>query len=501
MRPLRTIVLGATAALLLQSFQCSSPELSTAKAALKNQDYAKARTSAEAVLAKEPQSVEALQLLVQVGMATKDTDLMVRACRNIQANPSASPKDKDEASLYLYNAWVTEYNQAITAYNAWTASDDRKDLNEAITRLRAAIAMKPEMTEPAPLLGMALVATGDTTEALRVYERWWESERPGFDVAIAKGIVLDMARAQVLRTMGTPVQQRVDSLQGGGLVYKDRFDVGGRDFYVFSRQDVGAVDGVVEGWTYAPPATLSPGEQARSRQVGVGVLKSLADIVAARGDGQKALDYIATVVNAKPGDPDAAARRAAILIGMGQGTKAIAELKSMLDRTPDDVGIRVAYAGQLAASGQVDEAAAEYERVLVQEPRNEAALYSLAAIYKNKAVARQQAERERTAKDKGGRPAPDNIFLGHLERSASYFERLRQLPTYRDNYTVVDQLANIYDVRGMAPKVAELVRELEAMEPAHRSDKGYYEVLRDLYARLNMLDKAKAIEQRLKTMQ
>ena len=137
----------------------------------------------------------------------------------------------------------------------------------------------------------------------------------------------------------------------------------------------------------------------------------------------------------------------------------------------------------------------QYKSVLDLDPSNESALYNLAANFKNIASIKQRNELDKMDKNKNYRP--DTTYLADLKASAEYFERLRKASIkYRDDIVVLEQLANVHEVRKESAKVRILIMELEALEDKYRASKEYYRIMEGLYGRNKMMDKMKEVQEK-----
>lgn len=495
----RILVLAGFAAFTLQSFQCASPEMSAARKAMKDKDYQKARTSAETVLKGDLDNIEALFILSNASQMMGDLQAATSALRRIQVSSAASPQQKNEASKTVFNLWVAEYNAGITTYNTFISTEKRDDAVKAAGHLTKAMELKPEFSEPLPLLGRIQLTLGDTAPAVVSFKRWWALEEKGFEIASSKGLVLEMPRAQVLRTMGTPIQQTSDSLQDGGRLFKDRYDVGGRDFMVFSTMGAGEVDGKVSGWTYAPASSLSAEEQRRTRTVTLEPLKNLALIEYAQKNPKGSFEWCTIVAKAHPTDGSLTPLRVRLYTELGRMDEALAEIQSLIKANATDMSYRITYASMLDAAGKGEQSRAVYEEVLGIEPANEAALLGLAAHWKGLAYEKQVAERDKAAKDPKYK-RNDQLYFGDLRKSAEYYERIRKSPKYRGDLSVLEQLFNIYDVMSDSKSLAGIVRDLEALEPQYRVDPQWLMIMEGVYVRTNQIEKAKSIEARRKSL-
>lgn len=496
---IRYTIIGAFVALLLQGFQCASPELTSARKAMREKDYAKARTVTQQLVKKELENVEAHMILAEAAKQLGDNMFSGMILRHVLTMPSATAQQKTEASKLAYNLWVGEYNAGIIAYNAFVTGGSNSDAVEARKRLGSALSVKPEISEPLAMLGRLHLDMGDTSNAFKVFNDWWKSEQAGFEVANTKGIVLGMPRAQLLRTVGTPFQQTSDSLQDGGVIHRDRYDVGGRDLYVFSTIGVGEVDGNVDGWTYAPQGSLSPEEQRRIRAVTLDPLKQLAIIDFSQGNFEQALQWCTIVAKAKPSDQDLSPLRTKLYQELGRTDEALAEVQGLIKANPSDVSYRNTYASMLQTLGRNVDAQREFEVVLEKEPVNDIALFNLGALWKNLAADKQKAERDKAASDKKYK-INEKAYHDDLIKAAEYYERLHKLPKYRDDLLVLEQLYNIYEVVRNDSKRNNVIATLEALDSSFGRDENYLGMMERIYVRSNMEAKAKAIEQRVKNL-
>lgn len=486
-------VAAASFALLCQGFQCASSELAVARKAMQGQDYLKAKSALDKALVTNPDDCEALLMLGEVKEKLKDSDGMVAAYEKARKCPGVRPEQQTFISVSLFNLWVVQYNGGINSFNDYVEGKDPEKLNEAQLYVERALEIKPEYSDPFVLLGQILEIKGDTNKAIEIYQRWWEIERPGFDVLRGKSITMSSTRGDVIKALSTPLMTKMDSISNG-VIYKDRFDVGGRDLIVFTMA-LGSADAVIEGWTYNAPPTVTELEKWRTRTAAVSPLKSLAFIAYQRGTYADALTWTNLVMQAHPSDQELVALRTQLLQNLGKTTEAMDELKALIAKDPRSALFRLQYAAMLSGAGSYDESVLQYKSVLDLDPSNESALYNLAANFKNIASIKQRNELDKMDKNKNYRP--DTTYLADLKASAEYFERLRKASIkYRDDIVVLEQLANVHEVRKESAKVRILIMELEALEDKYRASKEYYRIMEGLYGRNKMMDKMKEVQEK-----
>lgn len=488
-RSLYFIVLAAFAALMTSGFQCASTGITSAKRAISNKDYVAAKKHLDEALAANPNDCEAQILLGEVAQLQGDEEAMIKAFEKAKDCPGLTDSQRSNMSLKMFNAWVVQYNAGITAYNTYIQKRDQAQLDKAIVNLTNAVRIKPTFTEPLSLLGGIYESKGDTANAYASYSKWWMVEKPGFDIMIDKDIAIGVSRDAALTILGKPAETRTDSLEGGGTVYKDKIDIGGRTMYVFSSDEKGGSP-VLEGWTYNPPASISTDESWRSRMTSVGPLKAMAFIDYHTGKKEHALEMANVVGRIAPTDHELVPLRSQVLQDLGKTDDALREIERQVEKNPKQVNFRLQYATLLASAGKNKESIEQYDIVLKTEPANETALYNLAAAYKNLAGTKQRDELEKMDADK--KYQPNLSYLEDLKTSASYFEKLRQASgKYQTDIIVLEQLANVYEVTKNKAKVKALIMELEGLEQMNLKNKTYYEIMEGLYSRNNMIDKMK----------
>ena len=495
-RPLHLIVLVAFTALLTQGFQCASSGVSTARRAIQEQDYVKAKTALEEALKQNPNNCEALAMLGDVNGMMNDMEGMVSAYRQALECPEASQKQKQEVSIKMYNAWVGFYNGGIQRYNAYIQDQADSNLNGARENLQAAIDLKPMFTEPYGLLGQIQEMSGDTNKAYATYQAWLDQERKGMDFVISKGLTLDMVRGDVRNAFGEAAETKIDSFPDGTKIFKDRYDLQGTTFLTFSAKEPTKVDTVFEGWTYDPSVNLSDPEKWRARRVPLGPLKAMAFIDYQRGNKEAALASATRVNKIKPSDQELGPLRTQLLQDLGKTDEALAEIEQLMKNEPDVVNYRLQYATLLSGVGRQNEAIDQYKKILEMDPSNSTALYNLAASYKNVASEKQLAELKKMDADENYEP--DMSYENDLKVAAEYFEKLRKSPKYGTDIVVMEQLANTYEVLKEKKKVRMLIMELEGLQVKYANDKQYWRIMEGLYARNNMMEKAEAAAEKAK---
>lgn len=478
----------AVAAVFTQGFQCSSSQMTVAKKAMAAKDYAKAKDALRATLQATPAPCDAYAMLGDAHDSLNEQDSMLIAYRAALGCATLNPRLRDAITVSLYNKYAAAYNLGIAKYNAYAQSQSVDSLNASRSALVTAVSVRPDYTEPLMLLGEVNERLGDTAQAVKVYTQWWEAERGGYEAIATKSIAIGSTRGSVIKALGTPLSTKMDSVEGG-VLYRDAFTLNGKQI-IFSSFAEGGNDALIEGWTYDPATSLTEAEKWRARMANVQPLKNLAYIAYGMAKYEDALKWANAVMRAKPSDQELSALRAQSLQLSGKADEASEELKAQIQKDPTNVSARVQYATMLSGAEKYDEAIAQYKEVLRIDPKNEIALFDYGASCKNLASVKQRAELEKL--DNNKKHVVDTTYLQLLAEAASSFEQLRRVSAkYRNDYIVISEIANVYEVRKDIGKIKALILELEALEEVFSKDKEYYRTMEGIYGRNKMFDKMK----------
>jgi len=487
-RHLLLFVSLTAAAVLTQGFQCSSSQMTIAKKAMQAKDYVKAKSALRGALAETPSACDAYAMLGDAHDSLNEQDSMLAAYKSALSCSTLNPRLRDAITVSLYNKYAASYNEGIAKYNEYATSQSTESLKQSRAALTTAVAVRPEYTEPLMLLGEVNERLGDTAQAVATYTQWWNAERGGYEAIATKNIAMGSTRGSIIKALGTPLATKMDSVEGG-VLYRDAFTLNAKQIIVSSFAE-GSNEAVLEGWTFDPPATLTDVEKWRARMANVQPLKNLAYIAYNSGKYEEALLWANAVMRAKPSDHELSALRAQALQLSGKADEASKELQDQIAKDPSNVNARVQYATMLSSAEKYEEAIAQYKEIINLDAKNEIALFDYGAACKNFASLKQRAELEKQENNK--KYVADTTYMQLLSDAAKAFEQLRRVSAkYRNDYVVISELANVYEVRKDATKVKSLIMELEALEDVYSSNKDYYRTMEGLYGRNKMLDKMK----------
>jgi len=98
------LILGA---LLTEGFQCASPELTTAKLAIRNKEWKKAEMNLESAVAKNSKENEAWILLAQVkeelGKYEEEANIIKQASKNVEDKTTKATLNDMERKLWYHH--------------------------------------------------------------------------------------------------------------------------------------------------------------------------------------------------------------------------------------------------------------------------------------------------------------------------------------------------------------------------------------------------------------
>jgi tetratricopeptide (TPR) repeat protein len=295
------------------------------------------------------------------------------------------------------------------------------------------------------------------------------------------GLTLGMSQKGLEGRLGKPTKiEVVDSL--GGFAYYEP-----QKLYVYF--GAAGEDGKgprVEGWKFyrddATPVVI--------RQASV-TLRSAPYVILGlaaekRGEYDNALRYLQAVSRLDP-ESDVDRVVSNIYIKTNRTADAIKLLEDEIAQSPQDPTLHINLGNLLFQMENYTRAADEFKKVVAMNLERSdvnlhTALFNLGAVYKNWGAKMQ--------KDAGASPSKAQIdaYLKQLRESVSYFEQLREVKP--NDFTVLAELGNLYDVLGDKKKVQATIKSLEEGESIYSGEKSYWRALSRLYLIVDDLKKA-----------
>ncbi|MBS1538910.1 MAG: tetratricopeptide repeat protein [Bacteroidetes bacterium] len=491
---LKLLIIVLCSCLALESFECASPEFTSAKVSYNQKDYLKARDMLEKEVHKNPNNVEGWFLLANTKRQLLDYKGATEAIMIAQNKaPVGDLKNKIAAESYII--WVEVYNIGVNLYNQFqtTRGMDTKKLKE---NLKLGLELKPENLELLALAGSVAEIEGDTASAIKEYNNYIHQCEPLFELAKSKGLAIGMPRWSAIQALGRTDTTSITDLQNGDSLFVDRLRSGGNDVYLYSAKKKDATVASVEGWRINLPKTWIHQERERYFNYNVRPYAALALMYYRQKEYSKAVEAIDKASILTPEDEQNSTFKVQIYEEQGKTAEVLTSLEELSKRNPTNKSYLSQLAFVYSRLQRNDDAIEAYEKSLKIDPTYDLALFNLAAAYKNKASEFQKEETKK--KDANPKYKDDETkYFPLLTKAAEYFERYKQLPQKTGDITTLQQLANIYEVTRDKQKLESIISELESLESSYNTNADYYEFLGGLYARQTSLKKGMAEKSKL----
>jgi tetratricopeptide (TPR) repeat protein len=456
-----------------------------------NKEYKKAEESLEKALKENPKDEEALVLLAEVKNELGDLEGSVRVLNEAEKYVQ-SPKYKDRVPSFKHILWVNAYNKGINYFNDFVANKNNLYLDSALKKFNLAISIRSEMPEFYDLKGRVYEAYKDTTRALDSYRKYVQLIDEEYNLSVKKGIYLDIDRSEALKRLDKPASSIGNRTQLGDSILTDVIMSDNKEIFLFSLAKSGEQQFKVKGWRVNPPKHWPDFERSDWKPLETSPLASIAQIYFDRNDYENSLKYVKMITAFEPGNSLANAFSVELYSRLGKTNEALESIKSLAENNPDNKLYWAQYGDLLLNMKDYSNAIMQYEKALKLDPNYPIALLNAATCYKNRASLAQKEELEKSDKDKKyeikfERYKPD------LEKSGEYFEKARMSPQYENDFNILGELVNIYNVLENQTKIKQFLGELEEIEyliePTNKLE--FYKIMCKTYTDLKLADERK----------
>ncbi len=476
-------------ALLTEGFQCASPELTTAKLAIRNKEWKKAEVNLESAVSKNSKEKESWILLAQVkgelGKYEEEANIIKQASKNIEDKETKSQLNDMERKL-----WVSSYQKCIDQYNRFGTSKDRKDFDSAIYLLNVAISIRPEKAELTRIKGQLYESVNDTAQTITCYNNYIHLIDKELNFAKEKNIYLNMTRDELLKTIGKPAE--TTSMKFSPMsdsIINDFYNINGTELIVTSiEKNKGLFN--VDGWIVNPPANWPRNDKTDLNIISIGPFAELAQLSFQKKDYKKSIEYVLDLLSIDPNNVDANSFLINVYEAQGGTSEALNSSAELVKTHPNNKFYRLQYGQMLFKVEKYNEAIEQFEKAIQIDQNFAAAYRNVAAAYKNKAVLMQREQQEAADKDPKYKKKPE-LYTPFLDKSAAYFLKAKQFKEYANDFYILSELANIYNVTEKKADCLRILEELEKLEPEIPLDQkyDYYLKLVKIYGNLKMSDK------------
>ncbi|HWF45107.1 MAG TPA: tetratricopeptide repeat protein [Candidatus Kapabacteria bacterium] len=471
----RFILSSILTTLVVQFAGCGAADIQSAKLYRQRRDYIHADQLLQKALAEDPTSDEGWYLYTANLYDLKEYE---KISNIIDTAMLYSTTHRQELQSLKHNTWVELYNGGYSTYNA---NPDSKDAQQsAIGYLESARKLEPEQPETYELLGAVYYAMSDTAKGLANYLSEINQVAAAYDQGVAMGLMLHMSPEAVQRAIGgAPARQQAVALgaSDSALVYV----YPSKQAYIYFERAKPHDPWQLSGWRIGADETagmqpLAVSVQAYELVANDYYQKGLTDLrngdkTSASTQFDKAIPLLMTLQQIDPSNDFAAEAIPDIYTRLDRTDKAKTEYERILAEHPS-TQMYVSYGTLLLKSQDYTGAIGAYQKALAITPSYEAALYDLAAVYKNQAASEQKANPK------------DPKYKDDLMKSTDYFEQLHAIN--KNDPSVLENLAENYDILGQKDKATGLIGEFEALKSTDASNTPeYWEMLGKLYARAN----------------
>ncbi len=481
--------------LLMQGFQCASPEMTTAKLAVKNKDWQKAKQYLEKEIEKNQANGEAwimlVETLIKLDENNKQSSFLDEATTAILTGERyiTGKELVDRIPYTKYSVFAACYNSGIEYLNTYISNPDKKadDFNKSINNFNNCLKLRPKNPEIYRFIGMAYEAKGDIPNTNLNYNKFADMLKNEVALAKEKNINIKMERTEALKNLGKPKYSngfKIGDEKVNDSLMVDAYEYQGKELLVYSVKEA-SNPFILEGWRLDLPKDLTNPERFQPFSFSTAPYFSLAQNYFESKEWSKALDNVFSILYLDPKNTDA--NTALILIYDSQGKKdeSLKYIQELVKKNPNNPSYLVQYADLLQQLEKFDESIVQYENALKIDPKNDNALRNVASAYKNKVLMIQKTQQDKLSKDQNYKPNPDE-YLPLLKKSAEYFEQCRKSFKFSQDFEVLGELGEIYTFTKDKDKQQYIIAELESLEQIIQPDKleRYYYVLLRLYDRI-----------------
>ncbi len=477
----RTLLYSLLLTFAVQFVGCGAADVQSAKLYRQRRDYTTADKMLQKAITEDPTNDEGWFLYIE---NLYDLKQFEKIAANIDTAMLYSTTHRGELQQYKHNTWIQLY---MGGYGAYNANPDSKEAQKtAIAYLEDARKLEPEQPQTYELLGNIYYSSGDTAKGIENYVAEINQVSASYDQGVSLGLMVKMTTESAERAIGgAPARKFVAPLgNDSALVYV----YPSKQAYIyFEKATKPPYAWQLSGWRIG--ATEAEGNQPLMvstapyevvandyYQKGLALLAH-GNKSAATAQFDKAVPLLMTLQQLDPTDEFAAQAIPDIYTRLERTDKAKQEYDRILAEHPSRA-MYISYGTLLMKAQDYSAAINAYEKALALKPDDEAALFDIAAAYKNWAAADQKAGKK-------------TEYKNELDKSSEYFEKLHAIN--KNDAAVLENLAENYDILGKKDKSLSLIAEFEALKSTDIANSAdYWEWLAKLYARANRSEDSSA---------
>jgi tetratricopeptide (TPR) repeat protein len=477
---------------LFQSFQCATPEMSSAKLAMQDEDWDKAIKNLNKEVANKPGHAAAWLSLSQCYYyQAKDngTNLMgykkAYEALNETNKLKLKPKEVEDKTKIEYNIWIGTINKGIGFIRKYdtTKIKDKKLIDSSIISLELAKKLRPKHESNSKFLAMAYAKIKNKDKTIQEYEDYAMLMKKSLEFGKEKGLFLKKDRIEALKGIGIPKQTFDIKKDSSQLI--DLYSINDKLFTLYTKKLKDGKDLKVVGWRFDPPEYWLFDEKTLFTTIDVQPFSSLAYEYYIKGNLDKSIENYKRILQLDPSNENANKFLIVVLKDANRSEEADQMLLDMIKKNPDVAEFRVQYGDVLFYQDKFDDAIKEYKVALKLDPTFAGASRNMASAYKNKALTIQKAEIEKQNADPKYVLKTDK-YLPFIEESVKAFEDCLKSDDFRNDYKVYVDLWNNYYALEQKDKAEQTLGKLESLESRikDKDKKDYWEQMTKLYDQL-----------------
>ena len=487
--------------------------MSTAKVKLKNQEFEEAIKYLKTELKENPGNDEAKLLLADTYIAADMDEELIAHIQEIKGTIK-DPKMVDRYNRLVSTVWTYAFNSGIMQYNKYLDTKSPLHLDSALTLFDAGVKIKPQMVDFHRFKGVVYELKGDTANAVNEYKMYVEKITSEIEFANKHGIFLNMSPEEVVSILGAPVTTKGIKQESGDSILVQFFNKTGEEIFYYQGKEAEPLK--LYGWRTNLPDTWMQNEKLNSFKMDISPILNLAQYQYEHNKKDQALENIKLIANIDPSNEDINTFMVNLYLELDRTDEAINSIKELVQKDPNNEVYRTKFGdlyANLAIKGDdlpkaqkmeyFEKAVEQYEKALEADPNYDLALRNIASAYKNIAAIIQEEEMAKYDNDKSYELDVER-YEPYLKKSADYFKKAIETDRYKDDYTALNDLANIHMVLGNDNDLRQVVRKMEALEYSVSGTQDkltyYYKLLR-IYGDLKEKEKMQATQKKIQELE
>lgn len=500
---------------MMQSFQCASRNMTTAKVKIKSKDLAEAEKYLKMELQQFPDNDEAKVLLAETLF------MQGKSVEAIEHITKIRGTIKDPRMLSQYNQltstiWVNAYNSGIAFYNKYLQSNgqNKQFLDTAIQNFDLGSVIKPQMVDFHMFKGLLWEMDGDTAKAMDEYSTYMSKLQGEIQFARNNGLFINMSSTDAEKSLGAPVKSDGARTPSGDSILVQTYKKGTDEAFMhFMGKPDQSLN--LKGWRINLPDTWTQNEKMQMFKFDIGPAINTAQYEYSRGNKEKALQNIKLIADLDPNNEQVNSFLLALYQEMDKTDEAMKSIDDLIKKDPKnpmyftkygDLYTRLGFSSKdLSNDQKIDyftKAIEKYNKALEIDPNYEFAVRNIASAYKNLASVYQSIEYDKYQAD-DTYEIKTETYEPNLKKSAEYFTRALEFEKWRNDYAVMNELADINVVLGNDTELKQILRRLESLEYSFTNDADkldYYYKLVKIYGLVKDTEKMKAVQTKIENL-